>query len=158
MTKLLSDVLAYLAEHAASLNENVLSHLLRMGSLEARLSDLPAPLPVLGVWDWDLLNDLAYLDPTCARMFGVEPKKGVPTSAWMSAIHPADVQMVTDKIGQTMKTGGEYQLEYRLIVNDRPKWILSKGHCTLDKSNRPERFPGAILELPNWCASRKHTH
>jgi PAS domain-containing protein len=149
MTKSLSDVLSRLANHAASFNENVLSHLLRMGSLEASLSEVPAPNPVLGIWDWDLQNDLAYLDPTCARLFGVEPKKGVRASDWMSAIHPADLRLVTTRIGNVMKTGGEYALEYRLIVNDKPRWVLSKGFCTLDKSNRPERFPGAILELPH---------
>src|ERR1700743_439172 len=112
MTKSLSDLLMHLADYASSFNEQVLSHLFKMGALEARRSDIPAPLTVLGVWDWDLPNDLAYLDPTCARMFGVEPKKGLPTSAWVGAIHPADVEMVFEEIGKTMKTGGPYQLEY----------------------------------------------
>src|ERR1700753_1707734 len=137
-----SDVSPTLAPYAASLNEKVLSHLLQVGALEARNAHLSAPLPILGVWDWDITSDRAYLDTTCARMFGVEPNKGVASSAWMPAIHPEDIHSVTEQLQKTFVSGGEYQLEYRLIVNDRPRWILSKGYCTLDSSKRPERFPG----------------
>jgi PAS domain-containing protein len=158
MTKSLSDTLRHLADHAASLNEKVLYHILKMGVIEARNKGMPAPLPVLGIWDWDLTSDLAYLDPTCASMFGVAPRKGVPSSAWMSAIHPDDVHSVSDEIRKTLKVGGAYQFEYRLIVNDRVKWILSKGYCTLDKSNRPERFPGAILEISTSSATKPYSH
>jgi PAS domain-containing protein len=154
MTKPLSDVLKHLADHASSLNEKVLSHILRMGVLEADKSSVPAPVPILGVWDWDLTNDLAYLDPICAEMFGVEPKTGVPSSAWIKAIHPDDIPLVSNEIQKTMKDGGAYQLEYRLIINDRVRWILSKGYCTLDQSKRPERFPGAILEISADFVSR----
>jgi PAS domain-containing protein len=156
MTKSFSDLLAQLANHAASLNDNLLAHILRMAVLEATKSGAPAPQALIGVWDWDLTNDLAYLDPACAQMFGVKPRKGVPSSIWMKAIHPDDASRVSEEIRKMLKTGGEYQLEYRLIVNDSARWISAKGYCTLDSSNRPERFPGAILELPDRSASRRH--
>src|ERR1700748_3316858 len=98
MTNSLARVLLQLADHAAVLNESFLAHLLRTTSLEASLSKLPAPRPVIGLWDWDLPNDLAYLDPTCARLFGVEPNKGLPSTSWISAIHPADRGIVADAI------------------------------------------------------------
>src|ERR1700760_4678019 len=103
MATFFADVLTHLATHANSLNEKVLSHVLRMSALEARKTKLTAPLPVLGVWDWDLTNDLAYLDPTCAQMFGVEANKGVSSAAWLPAIHPDDVALVGEEIQKTFK-------------------------------------------------------
>jgi PAS domain-containing protein len=158
MTKSFSDLLAHLANHAASLDENMLSHILNMGVIEATRSGAPAPQALVGVWDWDLTTDQAYLDPPCAEMFGVQPRKGVPSSIWMKAIHPDDVALVSREIAKTLQKGGEYQLQYRLIVDDRVKWILAKGYCTLDNSRRPERFPGAILELPGQPTFRLHVN
>ena len=147
MTKSLSDLLSVLADHAASFNEHALTHILRIGFLEAKTAGVPAPMPVLGIWDWDVPNNLSHLDQTCARLYGVEPGKTITPKVWLEAIHPADRQMVTERVAQATKVGGDYQSEHRLIVDGKPKWILSKGHVVLDKSGRPERFPGAIFEL-----------
>src|ERR1700761_7445197 len=127
MTKSLSDLLSVLADHAASFNEHALSHILRVGSLEAKTAGVPTPLHVLGIWDWDVPNNLSHLDPTCARLYGVEAGRSITPNVWIDAIHPADRKLVTERVAEAVKMGGDYQAEYRLIVDDKPKWILSKG-------------------------------
>jgi hypothetical protein len=36
-----------------------------------------------------------------------------------------------------------YSHQYRIVRNDSPIWVRAKGQCILDKSGRPERFPGS---------------
>lgn len=161
MPKTFSDLLAHLAEHASFLNEEILSHLCRMGALHAQKRNVPGPQTLLGVFDWDIPNDRNHLDANSAELFGVDPRrarKGVANVEYMSAIHPSDVAHTAQSIEQILQRGGETELEYRLITGNRTRWILAKGICTLDSTGKPERFAGAMLELPNLCATRKQIH
>jgi PAS domain-containing protein len=62
-------------------------------------------------------------------------------------IHPDDVAEWRRKVFRTATTGGTYSHQYRIIRNDNVTWVRTKGQCTLDKSGRPERFPGAIIDI-----------
>lgn len=153
MAMSLSDLFAVLAEYATSRNEALVAHISRMAALEARDKDIPAPFigwNIIGMWDWDAVNDVTYLDEKCAELFSVDPvaaRKGLPISDYIRAIHPDDASRVADAIMNALKNGGPYEARYRVVCDGRNRNVVARGACTLDASGRAVRFPGFILEL-----------
>ena len=151
MGNTLPDLFVEIAGRAIEFDEPFLAHLCRIAALEARNTVVPwqeesKPGPI-GIFDWDIANDINRLDPTGADFFGVDPARaarGLPNSDYLHAIHPDDVHLVGTFLADCIK-GGVCEAEYRIITNDQPRWIFAKGFCTLDRSNRPDRFGGMMM-------------
>jgi PAS domain-containing protein len=158
MARDLSELFTEIAEQASEFDEPILTHLCRMAALEASKTVVPLQHhqpKVIGIWDWDVPNDCNHMDPKCAAAFGATPEQGrtgMPNDVFLKAIHPQDLAMSRQVLGASLRVGGVYESEYRIITEGRERWIFAKGFCTLDKSMRPERFPGVILE----ATSRLH--
>lgn len=154
MAMSLSDLFAELAEYATSQNEALIAHISRMAALEARGKNIAAPTlgwTIIGMWDWDAVNDVTYLDEKCAELFNVDPdaaRKGLPISDYIRAIHLEDAPRVADAIMDALKNGGPYESRYRVVSDGRIRNVVARGACTLDATGRAVRFPGFILELP----------
>ncbi|MET0877129.1 MAG: PAS domain-containing protein [Tardiphaga sp.] len=163
MRKPLADVCLDIASFAQERKHEFLSYILRLAAAEAYKSTAPdetfeLPLTrkrtsrelIAGLWDWDISNDLTYLDATSAAFFSVDPElaaRGLPNMHYLNAIHPDDIGRVRAAIAQSMRHGGLYEAEYRLIKNDRIVWVYARGNCTLDASGRPVRLPGALIDI-----------
>jgi PAS domain-containing protein len=149
----LSELFAKIAEQASYFNEPVLTHLCRMAALEA--SNTAVPLcykeeTIVGIWDWDVANDVNHMDPDCAVAFGITPHQGrvgVPNDVLLGAVHPEDLGPMMQIVNGVMTRGGVYEAYFRLITDQREKPVFARGFCTLDNSNRPERFPGVVMDL-----------
>ena len=154
-----AEALNLFADQATAANEPALAHICRMAALEAVEKTLPVPVTSMGIvgfWDWDAVNDINHLDEACAELFGVDPvqaRNGMSINDYMKAVHPDDVPRLTSAIMQTLQTGGSIEIRYRVMSNGHVRHILAKGVCTLDALGRAERFPGVILELPNYLAN-----
>jgi hypothetical protein len=79
MKRPLGDMCAAIARYAAARDHEFLAHLLRIAAAEAEASAsgetfaLPAIAPkdlVIGLWDWDVPNNIRHLDETGASVFG----------------------------------------------------------------------------------------
>lgn len=155
MAMTLSDVYSELAQYATVHNEPILAHISRMAALEAKGKDIPPPLlgwNIVGVWDWDAVNDVVYMGNRCAELFGVDPKaarSGLPINEFIKAIHPEDAPSVTDAIMAALRDGGPYESRYRVISKGIVRHVAALGDCILDASGRAIRFPGALLLLPD---------
>jgi PAS domain-containing protein len=151
MPNALEEFFKQLSAQATLFDEPVLAMLCGMAALEVSDKQLPIRMvspKLIGIWDWDVTNDLNHLDPNCADLFGVDAikaGKGLPNSNFISAVHPDDLAEVNRSLTQALK-GGVFEAEYRIVENNRIKRVYARGYCTLDKSNRPERLPGAIFE------------
>jgi PAS domain-containing protein len=148
----LSEIFGKFADQAALFDEPVLAHLCRMAALEATGTVIPVQPawgPIVAIWDWDVVHDRNHLDPDGARLFGISPEKaakGLPNSAYLKAVHPDDVADVAQALAGAL-TDGVFEARYRIVTGNRIRQVFAKGYCTRDGSNRPERFPGAIMEL-----------
>jgi PAS domain-containing protein len=142
-----------LASRAASFGEPVLGHLCRMAAIEAETANfpwIPDTTPrTIGIFDWDVSNDINRLDPTGAELFGIVPSRasnGLPNGKYLTALHPADIDVVGRSLQKASK-GGVWEARYRVIASGEARWIFARGHCFVDKSNRPERFAGAMMAM-----------
>lgn len=156
MKRPLGDICSDIARYAAGRNQEFLAQLLRMAALEAAINapeetyafpGITAKDLVFGVGDWDVPNNIRHLDETGASLFGYSRKDGFSEQELAQKIHPDDVAEWRRKVSKAAKTGGFYTHEFRIIRNDSVVWVRTKSQCTLDRSGRPERFSGAIIDI-----------
>jgi PAS domain-containing protein len=154
MAATLTDLLDQISSQASRYHEPVLAHICRMAALEARGKDIPVPLTsmtIIGMWDWDAVNDVNHLDEGCAELFGVDPvqaRLGMSINDYLKAVHSDDIQRLVDAIMSALKSGGPLEIRYRVNCKGRVRHVLARGNCTLDASGRALRFPGLMLEYP----------
>jgi PAS domain-containing protein len=154
MPRDLSELFAEIARQASHFDEPVLAYLCRMAALEASKTNVPLAQreqKIIGIWDWDVPNDLNHMDANCAAAFGANPeqgRRGMPNDTFLKAIHPHDLHSALTALGNSLNVGGEYETSYRIISEGRERWVVARGFCTLDKSMRPERFAGVVMEVP----------
>ena len=107
--------------------------------------------PVIGTWVWDVQADRVIADARLARAFSVPPDQaasGLPLAHFVGMIHPDDRVWVGDLIAETVRHGGDFRAEYRLVYADRPAhWVQASGRCERDEAGRPLRFPGVLVDV-----------
>ncbi len=105
----------------------------------------------VGIWDWDIVQDRFYADAKFAAVYGVDPElaaSGTPLASFTENIHPEDIDRVAESIARTVREGGQYAEEYRLIQKDGSVcWVIAKGHLLSSPSGVPLRFPGVASEI-----------
>jgi PAS domain S-box-containing protein len=128
---------AVLAEQALSRNREKLTLALQASG-------------IVGIWDWDVLNDRVIADEKFAAIYGVDADaaaKGVSVSEFTAAIHPDDAARVGDVLQDVMQTGERLSIEYRLTQTDGSvRWVLAEGQPLL-QSGVCTRFPGIAVDI-----------
>ncbi len=111
----------------------------------------------IGTWDWDVNKDLVYADEGFARLYGVAPEKaatGVTIGEFMRNMHPDDRGRVERAIERALRTGEEFNSEYRLNQSDGSvRWVSAAGRCSFGSDGAPARFPGVTIDITD----RKNT-
>ena len=134
-------------------NDVTQDHLAReaLRSSEMRLQLALDASGVVGIWDWDILNDRVVADLRFARLYGVDPEAaaaGAPMADFMQAIHPEDRPGLQSAIHRAMGTGEFFEAEYRLMQSDGSvRWVVIRGRCQHDPQGRPVRFPGTAVDV-----------
>ena len=105
----------------------------------------------LGVWDWHIQSGLVYADRNAATLYGIDPAAaaaGVPHLLFEQALHPDDVQGLTDAILACITTATNYTADYRVRRADGTyRWVRSMGRCVLDEQGHPIRVTGLKLDV-----------
>lgn len=170
MKRSLASLCLEIAKVAEDGDHELMGYLLRLAAEEAAektltLEAFQVPISkfaraaeqIIGMWDWDVTNNLNHLDARCAEYFNVDPalaEKGLPNEIYGQAIHPEDIAGNLAALDTAIKRGGIYVNEFRVIRNDRVRWVHARGRVTLDSSRRPVRFPGVIVDITH---ERVHT-
>ncbi|MFE1599197.1 PAS domain-containing protein [Methylobacterium sp. ID0610] len=105
----------------------------------------------LGTWDWDIPANRLYTDDVLAHLFGLDPEQartGLPFEDYAAGIHPHDRERVATTIGDAARRAGPYVARYRTCPRQRGVcWVLARGRFYLDRSGRPSRSRGVIMEI-----------
>jgi PAS domain S-box-containing protein len=88
----------------------------------------------LGTWRWDVATGITTWDPTLERLFGIEPGAFDGTmDAWVSMIHPDDVDDALRVVERAVAERSPYELEHRVVWPDGTvRWLYCRGMVTLD--------------------------
>lgn len=106
---------------------------------------------IVGTWDFDLRKNIIFADARFCRLFSIDPEegeKGAPAAMFNAAIHPDDLNRVSEKVRIAIETGSEYAEEYRVINGDKEvRWVFARGRAYHDENGEPLRFPGAAVDI-----------
>lgn len=114
------------------------------------LDELRQTLDEMGVcvWSLDIPTGRATVSPTCARLFGVSPRKLTTFAASQALVHPDDRQARADAIDRALREGGSYEVDYRVVRPDGShSWLRSRGRVQRDAQGRPFRHRGVVLSI-----------
>jgi PAS domain S-box-containing protein len=110
---------------------------------------LAARAAALGVWDWDLHEDVAVWDERMYELFGIE-RGDTPGASpdWRARMHPED-RLVPDAILEQAERGDEgFDTEFRVVWPDRSvHYIKVYGRFVRDADGDPVRMIGITCDI-----------
>jgi PAS domain-containing protein len=119
-------------------------------SADADATSVNAPR-IVGCWNWDIASNKVYGTRQFAAFYNIDPRlasAGAPIELVIEAIHPLDQDRVADAIETAVRTGEDYETEYRVIGKDQTiRWVRARGRCWRDEEGRPLHFPGSLIDI-----------
>ena len=100
----------------------------------------------IGGWTIDILqNRIEWSDETY-RIFGVPGKTGIVYRTFLENVHPDDRDLI-DRAWQEALKGKAYDIEHRLLVDGKTRWVREKADVQFDDAGRPVSAIGFVQEI-----------
>lgn len=113
----------------------------------------------IGIWDWDLENDIWYASPIYYTMLGYKPETGPSDrTIWLNRIHPEDREMVRGKINDVLiHKGDNYNYEARMLHADGSYRRHQVIGCAVAKDNygKVTRLVGIRKDITDFKLSEE---
>jgi PAS domain S-box-containing protein len=114
---------------------------------EERMS-LAAEAANLGVWIWDVDRNEVWTTDKGRTLLGFTPDERVDYAALTARVHPEDRGSREAAIHCAMNNGGEYAMEYRVLLPDGTlRWIGSRGHFVRGDRIKTNRLIGVWMDV-----------
>ena len=83
----------------------------------------------IGLWDWDMHNDIVLWDDTCFEMLGYAPQSfTLNYQTWVTLLHPEYTHSVQEEVLRQIKSGEIFVAQFPLRTNDGSYlWIEGRG-------------------------------
>lgn len=103
----------------------------------------------LGAYEWNEGEKTVWWSPETYEVMGVDKDTFVPTiEAFNNLVHPDDREELWRKTEACMKSGEEFNLEYRVIGDDgKPRWILNRSRTVTDESSGGKNITGIVTDI-----------
>ena len=117
---------------------------------EARL-EVAQSLAGLATFEWNLRTDEVLCSDNFRSLFGLPEGSLVQPETLLAVIHPDDRKAVQADVERVRKSGGIYDVEFRIRVPAAaPRWIAGTGEALLDHEERPHRIIGANYDVTEF--------
>lgn len=103
----------------------------------------------IGVWDWEIGPNRAYLNDQYNELFGL-PKGALRTyEDFLARVHPEDRAAVDQSTQEALAKTGVIDFDCRILRADdgQVRWVSSKGEVQFDAQGRPIRAMGAVYDI-----------
>jgi len=74
--------------------------------------------------------------------------------AWTRIVHPEDRARVEEHVLRNFTDGTPYEIEYRLLGRDGPRWVLERALPLHDEIGLPQRWQGTCTDVQELYESR----
>ena len=103
----------------------------------------------IGVWDWDVQNDVLIWDDATYQHFGIKADEFIGSSgAWTKAVHPDDLTHTERHLQAALNSDRDYKSEYRLIQPDGAiRYIKDIAAVHRDEHGTAIRMIGVIWDI-----------
>nr|WP_218836298.1 PAS domain S-box protein [Halobaculum salinum] len=104
----------------------------------------------IGLWSWDVREDLVTGDEFVAETYGKESDVatgGASMETFFEPIHEDDVEETWERLQRALRTG-ELDAEYRTRdANGELTWLVARGEVEFDAAGEPVRLYGAVTDI-----------
>src|SRR5438046_6080074 len=139
--------LSYDVLHAAQLARQLQASEAELRETEQRMQ-LAASAAELGMWMWDIARNEIWITDKGRALFGFAPSEKLDFDRFRSALHPEDRESVHQAVENSLRTGAEYESEYRAVLPDgEVRWIAGRGHVEFNGDGQPVRMRGASVDI-----------
>jgi PAS domain S-box-containing protein len=111
----------------------------------------------VGIWDYDVANNVLTWDEQMYRLYGITPDEFVDAfGAWQAGVHPDDRSRVSDEILKAIKGEKEFDTEFRVLWPDGAvRNIRALSVVQRDTSGRAVRMIGTNWDITDQkCAEQ----
>jgi PAS domain S-box-containing protein len=99
-----------------------------------------------GSWRLDVQrNQLLWSDET-HRIFGISRETQMTYETFLSSVHPEDREYV-DRKWATALRGEPYDIEHRIIVDDKVKWVRERAELEFDSNGELKGGFGTVQDI-----------
>jgi len=110
--------------------------------------ELAANAANLGMWMWDIPRDEIWITDKGRALFGFGASEKLDLESFKDVLHPEDRQRVLEARENTLRTGADYEAEYRVMLRDgQMRWIAGRGQVEFDRDGQPVRLRGAAFDI-----------
>ncbi|HEY2178149.1 MAG TPA: response regulator [Caulobacteraceae bacterium] len=95
----------------------------------------------LGPWTLYLPDLVLAASDICAAQYGRPPGASLSYQEWQASVHPDDAERVHAAAGQTMRSGEDYVIEYRVV------WPDGSVHWVDVRARTVKNSTGQVVEL-----------
>ena len=103
----------------------------------------------MGTWEWNIATGQVDWSPGLQALHGLEPGTFEGTfEAFRRDIVPEDRERVEQLVAETLRTGKDHHLEYRICpLGGGIRWVEGRGKLYRDAEGRPERMVGVCTDI-----------
>ncbi len=106
----------------------------------------------MGVWEWSVTEANIYWSEELYRLHGCTPDEVGDLlenyTMLVERIHPDDFNTVQAIVINSLKTGDDYDVEYRFRMPDGSyRWLYIKGRMYVDDDQNPVRIAGTAQDV-----------
>ncbi len=100
----------------------------------------------IGTWELDIPNNVLVWTEEHYRIFGIPQGTPLTLERFFACVHPNDIEYVTHKWNAALQHK-HYEVEHRILVNNRVKWIKQKAYLDFTGDGRPSKAIGFSQDI-----------
>ncbi len=110
----------------------------------------------IGIWEWNVEMDQIVWSDMTYEIFGLQKKEEIMSSdEYFKHIHPEDKQRLIAELDVSLENKKEeHRTEYRIIVNDKVKWINETSRI-ITKSGKLVKMIGVLHDITHRKSAQK---
>ncbi|MDB2657343.1 PAS domain-containing protein [Crocinitomicaceae bacterium] len=103
----------------------------------------------LGMWDWNLVNDVLTWDDSLYEMYGLEQSEFTGAfEAWKSSVHPDDIENARDKVNESIDQRTPLNIIFRIIrQSGETRYLRADASVITDDLGKPIRMIGVNKDI-----------
>lgn len=108
----------------------------------------------IGSWYYDMKNNTLEWTDECYKIFGIDKNIKMNYEKIMKHVHPDDVDYV-EKEWQEKSKINNYDIEHRIIVDGKIKWVREKSETIYNDNNEPIKAVGMVQDITEQKESQE---
>jgi two-component system sensor kinase FixL len=149
--------LSYDLLHAAQLARQLQASETELRETQERM-ELAANAAELGMWMWDIVRDEVWITDKGRALFGFAPLEKIDFNRFRNRLHPEDRESVLQAVEKSLRTGAEYESEYRAVLPDgQVRWIAGRGQVEFNGDGQPVRMRGVSVDITKRKQAEEQT-